>query len=81
MLNSKLTQFDYYEDGTRGRILKPVFHENRVAESSLFKIPETVKTQILIYEDIKGKEDEFKFAYNKSGLQGLRFEQIHPAEY
>ncbi len=74
MLDQECTEFDLYSDGSRGRILKPVFHSNRISESSIFKIPETVNSEILSYTGIKAPEDEFVTAYNKSNLEGLKLE-------
>lgn len=79
-LNQKDTVFDYYPDGTRGRILKPVFHTNRFPESSIFKIPEVVKSNILTYSGVKAPEDEFYTAYHESGLSGLVFEEYYSNE-
>ena len=53
-----------------------VFHKNRFSESSLFKIPETSKSEILVVEGLKDPKDEFKYAYETAGLQGLIFEEI-----
>ncbi len=75
-LNIKMTLFDLYEDGTRGRILKPYFYSNRLPESSIFKIPETAKTVILTFSGVFGESDEFYSAYLKSGLTGLEFDLL-----
>ncbi|HWK05710.1 MAG TPA: hypothetical protein VNS58_18850 [Puia sp.] len=79
-LNKEKTEFDYYDDGTRGRILKPIFHDNRFPESSIFKIPETVKTTVLTYSGVKDPNDEFITAYKQSGLTGLIFNELYSNE-
>lgn len=79
-LDQERTKFDYYSDGTRGRVLAPVFHIDRWPESSIFKIPELIRTHVLTYVDVKGSEDEFYTAYKNSGLSGLRFEEMFSSE-
>lgn len=74
--NSKLAEYAYYPDGTKGRILKYAFHKNRLSESSIFKIPETSKAEILTYEGLKDSDDEFKPLYEKLGFTGLQFEEL-----
>ncbi len=69
--------WDYYEDGSRGRILSYSFYKDRMTEGSIFKIPETCKTEVLIYSDIKNKEEEFIPLYEKHKLTGLIFEEIY----
>ncbi|AXE18452.1 hypothetical protein DR864_12160 [Runella rosea] len=76
-LNQKKTKWQLYEDGSKGRILDYSFHTNRFSESSLFKIPETSKIEILTYSGIKGDEDEFKSLYEYLGFTGLEFKQIY----
>lgn len=71
------TVWDYYKDGTKGRILKYAFHKERVInESTIFKIPETAKTDIFCFADTKDREDEFYHIYHDNGLTGLLFEEI-----
>ena len=76
LLNNKKTKRDLYEDGSQGRILEYYFFKNRFTESSLFKIPETRKGEILTYSEIKDSEDEFMFLYKKLGFKGLVFEEL-----
>jgi hypothetical protein len=77
-LNYETTQWDYYNDGTRGRILKYGFHPERVLnESSIFKIPEQISTSIFCYADIKNPDDEFYHIYHKYKLTGLIFEELY----
>jgi hypothetical protein len=62
---------------TKGRILKYAFHKERVMnESTIFKIPETSKTDIFCFADVKDREDEFYYIYQDNNLTGLIFEEI-----
>jgi len=62
--------------GKKIRIDKYVFKENRMTESPIFKIPETVKGEILTFEGMKAPEDEFKYVVEQENLKGLIFEEI-----
>jgi hypothetical protein len=76
-LNYDTTEWDYYKDGTKGRILKYGFHPERVMnESTIFKIPETSKTDIFCWADVKNPDDEFYHLYHKYKLTGLVFEEM-----
>lgn len=76
-LDYENTQWDYYDDGTKGRILKYAFHEERVKnESTLFKIPETAKTDIFCFSGLKDPKDEFYHIYHDNNFSGLIFEEI-----
>jgi len=68
--------WNYYDDGTRGRLIKYSFHTDRITESSIFKIPETCKGEILTSYGINDKEDEFLTLYKKHGFTGLTFEEL-----
>lgn len=73
-LDYNKTVWDYYSDGTKGRILKHHFISDRVINSStLFKIPETSKTEIFTFSGIMDSSDEFFHVYNDNGLTGLKF--------
>jgi hypothetical protein len=77
-LNYDITIWDYYNDGSKGRILKFGFHPERVLnEASIFKIPEDLKTSIFCYADIKNPDDEFYHIYHKYKLTGLIFEEVY----
>lgn len=76
-LDQEHTKWSYYNNGARGRILNYAFHKNRLTESSIFKIPETSKAEILTYAGIKDANDEFYHLYTKHNLQGLVFEEIY----
>jgi hypothetical protein len=76
-LDYENTKWDYYSDGTKGRILNYSFHKERIMnESTFFKIPETSKTDIFCFADVKDREDEFYHIYHDNKLTGLIFEEI-----
>jgi hypothetical protein len=76
-LDYEKTKWDYYSDGTKGRILNYAFHKERVLnESTIFKIPETSKTDIFCFADVKDREDEFYYIYHDNKLSGLIFEEM-----
>ncbi len=75
-LDENSTKWDIYDDGSRGRILDYTFHKDRVSESTLFKIPQTSKSEILTYSGIKDEYDEFMRLYQKLGFTGLVFDKL-----
>lgn len=75
-LDKKKTRFDYYDNGTQGRILDFSFYSNRISESSIFKIPETSTTQILTYADIHAEDDELYYLYKRLRHTGLIFKEL-----
>jgi len=75
-LDQENSKFDYYEDGTKGRILRYAFH-HRLTASSIFKIPETSRGEILTYSGVKDAEDEFYSLYKQLKFTGLRFEELY----
>ncbi|MDO3628861.1 hypothetical protein [Mucilaginibacter sp. BT774] len=75
-LDQENSKFDYYDDGTKGRILKYAFHR-RLTESSIFKIPETSRGEILTYSGVKDAEDEFYSLYKQLKFTGLKFEELY----
>ena len=75
-LDQKNSKWEYFADGTKGRIISYSFHKNRFIESSLFKIPETSKADVLTYSGLKDKDDEFYSLYLKYGFTGLIFEEL-----
>jgi len=77
-LDYDTTKWAYYEDGSKGRIIKFGFHPERVInESSIFKIPEVAKTRIFTHSGKKNEEDEFYTLYHKHNLTGLTFEEVY----
>jgi len=75
-LNDEKTDWETYPDGSRRKISNYYFHNDRISESSLFKIPQTSKTEILTYSGVKDPEDEFKSLYEKLNFSGLIFERL-----
>jgi hypothetical protein len=77
-LDYENTKWQYFRDGTKGRILKYKFHKERVVnESTIFKIPETSKSVIFCTSNFKDREDEFYHIYHDNKLSGLTFEEIN----
>jgi len=62
------------------RIAKYAFHPDRMSESSIFKIPETAKSEILCYEGLKDSADEFKGFVEANHMTGIRFEEVWPTD-
>lgn len=62
--------------GKRIRIEKYAFHYDRLPESSVFKIPETRRGEILCYEGVKDPEDELKPYVEGHGITGLKFTEL-----
>lgn len=62
--------------GIRVWIENYAFHRNRFPKSNIFKIPETCRSEVLVTEGLRDPEDEFKFAVESAGLQGLIFEKL-----
>jgi len=50
--------------------------ERRRATSTIFKIPQTCRAEILVTEGMKDPEDEFKYVVEKSKFGGLLFEKL-----
>jgi hypothetical protein len=59
-----------------GSIEKYSFYPNRFSESSLFKIPETRRTDVLTLERSMDPEEEFKAYVEENKLSGLVFELL-----
>lgn len=79
-LDCENTTWELYSDGTRSRILKYAFYKNSFSESSLFKIPEESQTEIFTYAGVKDPDDEFYHLYQKSGFEGLTFEEVYDSD-
>jgi hypothetical protein len=80
-LNYNTTVWDYYDDGTKGRILKYGFHLDGVSnKTNIFKIPENKEIGLFCYADIKNPDDEFYHIYHKYKLTGLIFEEVYNDE-
>jgi hypothetical protein len=80
-LDYEKTKWDYYKDGTKGRILEYAFHPERVInESSIFKIPETVRSDIFCHSEIGDPDYDFYKIYHKNGFTGLTFKEVFNGE-
>lgn len=64
-----------HPDGLPHIIDEYVFQPGRL-RYSLFKIPQTPKSELLTVDGLSGPEAEFKPMVEKHGLKGLRFEKL-----
>ena len=81
MLDQEKTIWETSPDtGAKLWISKYHFHPNRVLESTLFKIPETHRGDVLTYANTIFPDDEFYYAYQKSGVTGLCFNKLWPGD-
>lgn len=62
--------------GERTTIERYAFRPDRIFESTLFKVPETSRADVLTYSGAKDAQDEFKSRYEQSGLTGLVFDEL-----
>jgi len=58
------------------RIERYAFHGDRLPESSVFKIPETHRGEVLCYEGGKDRDDELKPFVERHNITGLRFTEL-----
>lgn len=58
------------------RITKYSFREDLLPESTIFKLPRFRKGRIYVSEGRKEPNDEFKYAVEKIGLEGLSFKLV-----
>ena len=73
--------YDYYDDGTRGRILKFRFKKEMISlTSSIFKAQKKANGEIYCFADVLPQEQEFYYVYQDKGLTGLKFEEIFSFE-
>lgn len=58
-----------------GYYTKYVFHPDKLAQvpSTLFKIPQTHRGEILVVEGLRAPHEEFRYAVERAGLKGLLF--------
>jgi hypothetical protein len=76
-LNKNKTEWEIDEEtGDKAWIDKYAFHPERFSESSLFKIPETSRGEILLVEGLLAPEEEFRYLVKEAGLEGLKFEEL-----
>ena len=73
------TEWRVSSSGVKTGIVRHVFHPNRFTESTLFKVPETSRGELLSYAELKDENDEFKGRYKDLGLAGLVFEELWQA--
>lgn len=64
------------QTGTALWLKKYAFHRHRFTESSLFKIPETSRSEILLVEGLHEPEEEFRAIVQREHLEGLIFEEL-----
>ena len=62
--------------GPDARIARYVFHSNRFIVSSIFKIPETCASEVLVVERFGDPEEEFKAGVERAGIGGIAFELL-----
>ncbi len=62
--------------GEKIRINEYSFYENRITETSIFKIPQTMKIEILTTTELNDIENEFIYQVKKNNLTGLLFNEI-----
>lgn len=62
--------------GRRLTLKRYAFRNGFLSESSLFKIPETVRAEVLVYSGVKDRGDEFMGRYFDSNLAGLKFHEL-----
>ena len=77
-LNRDATHWWFVDEdtGERYRPEKYVFNTDLLPEAGLFKIPETVMSEVLIIEGLKEPHEEFRFLVKKHNLKGLVFEEL-----
>jgi len=77
LLDDEKTEWVYGQTTKKKiRISKYEFYPERFTETPLFKIPETIKTEILTVEGLKDSNDEFIYQVKRRNLKGLIFEKI-----
>jgi len=75
-LNGKESDIFRGPSGVVINVKRYVFHRKRLPGSSLFKIPETARREVLCSSGLKDSHDEFKERVEEEGLTGLRFTLI-----
>ncbi len=78
VLDEDRTQW-VYEKGS-GPVESYVFHENRLIETPLFKIPQENSMDVFAVEGLKDDDDEFKGRVEQCELLGLTFEKVWSSE-
>lgn len=80
MLNERKSIWNPDDPNNALLIKKYAFYEDRITESTLFKIPQTARVQVLTYCDVKDPEDEFYYLYHSLGFSGLTFECLYSSD-
>lgn len=62
--------------GVRASPTTYAFHPHRIPGSTLFKIPETDRAEVLCVEGIRDRHDEFKATVEDAGWKGLIFDLL-----
>jgi hypothetical protein len=62
------------------RIARCAFLSSRFPRSSIFKLPQTARSEILCYEGILDSDDEFKAPVEQNEMTGLRFREAWSSE-
>ena len=77
MLDNEKTEWKISKrTGNRIGINHYEFHPSRITESTLFKIPETRRGEILTYSGVKDPDEEFFSLCNKYKFKGITFDEI-----
>lgn len=61
-----------------GHYIKYVFQSNQLAQvqSTIFKIPQTRQSEVLVVEGLRSPEEEFRYTVETAGLKGLLFTEL-----
>jgi hypothetical protein len=77
LLDQIKTEWEYGKTTNKPiRIIKYYFIKERMTETPIFKIPQTMKSEILVSEGLKDEEDEFIYQVKKNNLKGLKFQEL-----
>lgn len=65
-----------------GHYTKYVFRSDQLAQmqSTIFKIPQTRQSEVLVVEGLRDPEEEFRYTVEMAGLQGLLFTELWHGE-
>jgi hypothetical protein len=75
VLDDRRSEIKRLPSGGIYEIKKYAFHEHRLTEIPIFKIPEE-KTSLFTIEGMKNPEDEFKYRVESLGFTGLKFKEV-----
>ncbi len=61
-----------------GHYIKYVFQSDQLAQvsSTIFKIPQTRQSEVLVVEGLRAPEEEFRYTVEMAGLKGLVFTEL-----